>query len=114
MNPTLQQSLDIAVKSSARSQWFRETLQAIMEQEDHEKKALGAFELIRVAQHRQAIAIAKHWQSRDDEPKLRTTRPRLRELTEQAVNQYLGLPVYEPTALSELYAEEHAKADESK
>lgn len=95
MNPILQKSLEVAVRSSARSQWFRDTLKAIMEQEDHEKTAFGAFELIRVAKHRQAIAIAKSWQSDDFEPKLRTTRPRLRELTEMALNQYLGLPVHE-------------------
>ena len=95
MNPALQMSLDIAVRSSTRSQWFRDTLKAIIDQEDHERTAVGAFELIRAAKHRQAIAIAKSWQSEDYEPKLRTTRPRLRELTEMALNQYLGLPVPE-------------------
>ena len=95
MNLILQKSLDVAIRSTSRSLWFRDTLKAIMDQEDHEKAAVGAFELIRIARHRQRIAIAKHWQSEDYEPKLRTTRPRLRELTEMALNQYLGLPVPE-------------------
>ncbi len=98
MNTVLQKSLEVAVRSSARSQWFRDTLKAIMDQEDHEKTALGAFELHRVVKRHQNDAIDED--NRGEKlsfmhvnPKVR---PRLHELSEWAMRQYLGLPVPEP------------------
>ena len=98
MNPILEKSLEVAVRSSTRSQWFRETLKAIMGQADHEKTAFGAFELIRVVKQHQKDAIHEHNRKRNpnsvrEDPVIR---PRLHELTECAMRQYLGLPVPEP------------------
>ena len=96
MNPVLEKTLSIASSSNKRSEWFRHTLNSITKQEDHLKAAFGALELIRVAIHRQSISIARSWNSDDSEPKLKTDKPRLGELSELAVKQYLGLPVPEP------------------
>ena len=60
MNTILERSLHIAVEASNRSKWFRETLAEIRDQEDHEKTALGAFELLRVVKQHQREAIHEY------------------------------------------------------